>query len=776
MSRITDQIKVAADEGAAKMIVDSQAAEAGCAVCAKIIACFPTPVKEDYTRSMGKVASLLEGDCPHVDYFKRVQYMYGKVPEYEQKELFINHWPNETSVFFGCSHETKDINTWFTSAQMELVVNEDVPNHPGRALILDPQWIEPEVVRGWISSCHLNHGDRCKTLPLFRAEDDIRPTYLVDVLQKCLVKGLEVTTGYVALSYTWGETKALRNETKLCQQLQQPGILSTDEIAQALPPTIRDALAVVEYFGQRYLWVDALCIVQDDKDHLDFQLSQMHRIYACANFTIIAADGADAHFGLHGFKGITRPRSLRQEPVQLAASERIMQDIKSERMQDMQGYSFENRDSSRLTPHYYRRAWTFQESLFAKRQLIFTKNSIQWRCQCSNWDEDLLPDDRVDGGSVVFTWRWFHNPVPSLSTLSSIVQEYNQKEVTFPEDGFSAFAGVQTMLHRTFPCGLIYGHPEFFFDIALTWRPIGALKRRNARTTSQEEEGPPYLPSWSWTGWAGNLGFPSDNELEVVPTSIIDIDGYLAPVADWYTMKSPSSTERRRLNSDWHTYKVLAQKESDSLPSGWRREDYDINTGYHLNNHYQKHHFPREIPKYSYKHSTFNDESQLQWYPVPVLEPDAGYTLRPQTSYLYAKTNRAFLYGGRKMNDELHWCPGAPRIELVNSEGAFVGYLQLHNNDDLKDIEHEPSAVQRKPVELAATTRGYTGKIFDYELAKTGAKESGIEPWATQLKDCYFVLWIEWKDGVASRKGSGAVTVEAWEAEKEVEVVDLILG
>ena len=533
----------------------------------------------------------------------------------------------------------------------------------------------------------------------------------------------------------------------------------------------------MEHFGQRYLWVDALCIVQDDKDQLDFELSQMHRIYACASFAIIAADGADAHYGLLGFRGLTNHRNLKQEPVQLAASERIMQDVKSVIMQDLQRSRYEDQEISPLTPYYYRRAWTFQESLFSKRQLVFAKNSIQWRCQCSSWYEDLLPDDRVDGGSDAFSWRWFQNPVPSLSSLSRFVMEYNQKELAFPGDGFSAFAGVQTMLHRTCPSGLIYGHPEFFFDIALTWWPTGSLRRRNAHATSPEEERPPCPPSWSWTGWAGKLTLPFDNEFGVVvSTSIVDIDGYLTPVAEWYTMDSPSSTEKRRINSDWHKHKLLAQKELDSLPPGWRREEYDINTGFHLKTHYLKHHFPREVPKHCYRHSTFSDESQLQWYPVPVLEPDARYTLRPQTSYLYAKTSRAFLYGGSKMNDMRHQRLGAPRIDLVNREGAFVGYLQLNNKDDLEAFKQEPMTAQSRRVELVATTRGYTGKIFDYELAQKGAKESGVEPWATQLKDCYFVLWIEWKNGVAYRKGAGAVTVEAWAAEKEADLVDLILG
>ena len=247
----------------------------------------------------------------------------------------------------------------------------------------------------------------------------------------------------------------LRNKLKLCQQLRQPGALSNGELAGQIPSTIRDAFAIVRCLGQRYLWVDALCIVQDDTDHLNFELSQMHRIYVCASFTIIAVDGVDADHGLRGFRDLTCPRTLQQEPVLLAASERIMQEIKSPRLW--------NGERKPVRDVYHDRAWTFQENLFSKRKLIFEKNSVRWQCQSSEWYEELLPDSRVDDRFVGLTERWLHSTVPTLSKISGIIMDYNQKKLTFPEDAFSAFAGIQIMLHRTYPSGLIYGHPEFFF-------------------------------------------------------------------------------------------------------------------------------------------------------------------------------------------------------------------------------------------------------------------------------------------------------------------------
>lgn len=61
--------------------------------------------------------------------------------------------------------------------------------------------------------------------------------------------------------------------------------------------------------GERYLWVDRLCIIQDDKEHKDQQLKEMASIYSRSYFTIIAVDAPDANHGLHGLPGTESPRT-----------------------------------------------------------------------------------------------------------------------------------------------------------------------------------------------------------------------------------------------------------------------------------------------------------------------------------------------------------------------------------------------------------------------------------------------------------------------------------
>jgi hypothetical protein len=147
------------------------------------------------------------------------------------------------------------------SSMWRLAYREDIDFHPGLAKLVNNHWIDANMVRNWISSCDATHGQKCRKGYFSRKEDNIRPKYLVDTTQNCLVNGHTAQTAYVALSYQWGQTHNLRNNSQLCERLLLPGSLTDMEIAADIPQTIRDATAVVELSGYRYLWVDALCIV-----------------------------------------------------------------------------------------------------------------------------------------------------------------------------------------------------------------------------------------------------------------------------------------------------------------------------------------------------------------------------------------------------------------------------------------------------------------------------------------------------------------------------------
>ena len=88
------------------------------------------------------------------------------------------------------------------------------------------------------------------------------PTRLIDVSDEqpklCLSENIEPDTSYVALSHCWGSLDFLtlkKSNIKIFQN-QIPDL--------ALTKTFRDAVHITQYLGFRYLWIDSLCIIQDD--------------------------------------------------------------------------------------------------------------------------------------------------------------------------------------------------------------------------------------------------------------------------------------------------------------------------------------------------------------------------------------------------------------------------------------------------------------------------------------------------------------------------------
>lgn len=152
----------------------------------------------------------------------------------------------------------------------------------------------------------------------------MQPFYLIDTLDSWIVRSDESTKEYIALGYVWGQAKNLLNNKKLCEQFQLKGVFTKGDLLDFFPNIVKYSMAIFRMLGKRYLWVDALCIVQDDEQLMESQLNIMHRIYACASFTITVAVETSASYGLRGFKDITAPMKIRQDPIKLGGSERLI--------------------------------------------------------------------------------------------------------------------------------------------------------------------------------------------------------------------------------------------------------------------------------------------------------------------------------------------------------------------------------------------------------------------------------------------------------------------
>lgn len=102
---------------------------------------------------------------------------------------------------------------------------------------------------------------------------------MIDVTHQCIVPA-SPGYQYVALSYVWA-SKSKEDRLVLNKQTY-PRLVETGGLAAHkvdVPQTFRDAITLVNRLGLKYLWIDALCIQQDDPAVLEAQMSSMdHRI------------------------------------------------------------------------------------------------------------------------------------------------------------------------------------------------------------------------------------------------------------------------------------------------------------------------------------------------------------------------------------------------------------------------------------------------------------------------------------------------------------------
>ena len=164
-------------------------------------------------------------------------------------------------------------------------------------------------VSRWVSSCESGHGSICRVQehPTFtKAFQGLHVLRLIDVETNCLVETQKVEK-YIALSYVWGAVSNFRLTKANRKALLVPGSLT--DVWEGLPKTIQDAIVLVRHLGVRFLWVDALCLLQNDMHVLERGIRAMDLIYELAWLTVVAACGHDANAHLPGIRHGTRRAS-----------------------------------------------------------------------------------------------------------------------------------------------------------------------------------------------------------------------------------------------------------------------------------------------------------------------------------------------------------------------------------------------------------------------------------------------------------------------------------
>ena len=166
---------------------------------------------------------------------------------------------------------------------------------------------------------------------------------------------------YAALSYSWGHTPArppLTTTKKSLDQMRR-GI----DVSQ-LPSTLRDAAAVCSRLGINMLWIDSLCIIQDDANDWDKESQKMGNVYQNAFVTIISASTHSCHESFLS--------NMRQGSVALARSGPGDACIKARRSVPRGHHLRIDESYGEEVDPIDGRAWTLQERVLSNRAVVFT--------------------------------------------------------------------------------------------------------------------------------------------------------------------------------------------------------------------------------------------------------------------------------------------------------------------------------------------------------------------------------------------------------------------
>jgi len=225
-----------------------------------------------------------------------------------------------------------------------------------------------DFASSYLRNCLENHGSCNRSLDswnppkrLINVGSQTRDPFLVEIPPA--LRKVE----WLSLSYFWGEEPSMKLTKGTINTLRNGIALSR------LDPTIRDAIFVTRALGIPYIWIDALCIVQDSNGGgWNGEASGVHEIYGGATVTLVIASSSSVKCGFL--------KERQTHYIHVPSWIPGMEDAGTE--SSAQVYLSPEWDKKEDTTDgpWSMRGWTMQEDLLSSRQLCCTSSQVIWKC------------------------------------------------------------------------------------------------------------------------------------------------------------------------------------------------------------------------------------------------------------------------------------------------------------------------------------------------------------------------------------------------------------
>ncbi|KAH6843243.1 heterokaryon incompatibility protein-domain-containing protein [Chaetomium sp. MPI-CAGE-AT-0009] len=363
------------------------------------------------------------------------------------------------------------------------------------------------LIKRWLDDCQTRHPSCGAPQPASL------PTRVIDVGESSENVSLYVSSGeqasYAALSHCWGEQTPLSTTRATVEEHQRS--IRFDPKSR----TFAEAVEVTRGLGLRYLWIDSLCIIQDDPDDWVTEAAKMSQVYSNAALTLSADGAEDASKGLFGGAGA---RVLAQNthiiataaPDGTAGTVPVHARLRSSRPSDPGNAphsSLPTRPSKLST-----RAWVLQERILSQRIIHFYNEELVWSCFGQSRCECRLMAGTSSFGTFCRLIK-SSDPATSARELpiewTRLVEEFTSKGLTYPTDRLSALSGLAALTHQNLTSSAaryLAGLWSTDMEYSLLW-----ISDHAAAAGSETRVGrmpvTPFAPSWSWASVVGPVQY-----------------------------------------------------------------------------------------------------------------------------------------------------------------------------------------------------------------------------------------------------------------------------
>ncbi|UKZ83033.1 hypothetical protein TrVFT333_010834 [Trichoderma virens FT-333] len=414
----------------------------------------------------------------------------------------------EISVFAQPSSKTPELERLFPTLPVGVL---DLPSRTDSEASL--QWVAEKL-----RQCDNSHGCRQKNSDLTGA----RPRRILDVgsadNNHVRLKVFDATADeipkYACLSHCWGSSKPLSTTTANLDSHER------EILWNSLPPLFQDTITYVRRLGISLLWIDSLCIIQDDKDDWRKEAAQMASVYQNAYLVISASKSSGSEDRL--FSEIDEQLKPNIIPVPSPGQGSAVCFRKS--LTHMPRYMDQKLAKPSALPTF-NRGWIYQERILSSRILHFGPQELSWEClqesacQCTGQytsSATVEPDMihtmsalRMLNPKAIFNQHYWQKlyETQQVKAWHMIVEDYTCLHLTFESDIFPAISGIATRFQSSLGSEYVAGMWRKSLIHDLAWHTENTSDGTPERIEWHQRPKAWRAPTWSWAAVRGQVRF-----------------------------------------------------------------------------------------------------------------------------------------------------------------------------------------------------------------------------------------------------------------------------